>query len=100
VCAAWHEQRRFQRHLRQQLQQQMQDQRLEALIYSTSQRTPISLEKMPPGWAPELAAISGLPAVTLPFGQLANGLPLGLELLYPAPDEEALLALALAIERL
>lgn len=100
VCAAWREQRRFQRHLRQQLQQQMQDQRLDALIYPTSQRTPISLEKMPPGWAPELAAISGLPAVTLPFGQLANGLPLGLELLYPAPDEEALLALALAIERL
>lgn len=99
VCEAWREQRRFQRHLRQQLQQQMQALRLDALIYPTSQRTPVSLEKMPPGWAPELAAISGLPAVTLPFGQIANGLPLGLELLYPTADEEALLALALAIER-
>jgi Asp-tRNA(Asn)/Glu-tRNA(Gln) amidotransferase A subunit family amidase len=100
VCEAWREQRRFQRHLRQQLHLQLQEQRLDALIYPTSQRMPVSLDKMPPGWAPELAAISGLPAVTLPFGQMANGLPLGLELLYPTPDEEALLALALAVERL
>jgi len=100
ICAGWREQRRFQRELRQQLQQQMQEQRLDALIYPTSQRPPVSLEKMPPGWAPELAAISGLPAVTLPFGQIGNGLPLGLELLYPTADENALLALALALEQL
>ncbi len=100
VCAGWREQRRFQRELRQQLQQLMQDRQLDALLYPTSQRPPVSLEKMPPGWAPELAAISGLPAVTLPFGEIGNGVPLGLELLYPTADEQALLALALAVEQL
>lgn len=100
VCSDWREQRRFQRELRQQLQQQMQQQRLEALIYPTSQRLPVSLEKMPPGWAPELAAISGLPAITLPFGTIDTIMPLGLELLSAWPDEERLLALALAIELL
>lgn len=100
VCEGWREQRRFQRQLRHDLQQLMQSQQLDALIYPTSQCPPSSLEKTPPGWAPELAAISGLPAVTLPFGRINDVLPLGLELLSAKTDEHALLALALALERL
>ncbi|MDU2023600.1 MAG: amidase, partial [Leclercia adecarboxylata] len=59
---------------------------------------PVSLEKMPPGCAPELAAISGSAAITLPCGTTRTGFPVGLEILSPAGEESVLLALAAACE--
>lgn len=48
--------------------------------------------------APELAAISGLPAITLPCGVSRIDLPVGMEMLSVQEDEAALMVLALACE--
>ncbi len=67
---------------------------LDALIYPTSAAIPASLDKPSGGWAPELAACSGFPALTLPVGQAANFVPIGLELLGRCFAELVLLGLA------
>ncbi|ROS03358.1 amidase [Raoultella terrigena] len=94
----WLSGRRFQRRLYQTLGQAAEQDAIDAFVYPTVSRQPISLEKMPPGCAPELAAISGLPAITLPCGLVQNGLPVGMELLAKTRDERALLSIALACE--
>ncbi|QLA69578.1 amidase [Enterobacter pasteurii] len=95
----WLAGRRLQRLLRQSLCQVAAEQRIDGFLYPTVQRLPDSMAKMPPGCAPELAAISGLPAITLPCGVNGNGLPVGMEILSPQEDETALMVLALACER-
>lgn len=94
----WLNGRRFQRRLNQTINHAAEADRIDAFVYPTVNRQPISLEKMPPGTAPELAAISGLPALTLPCGVVKNGLPVGMELLAKTRDEHFLLSLALACE--
>ncbi|OMP97284.1 amidase [Raoultella terrigena] len=94
----WLSGRRFQRRLYRTLGQAAEHNAIDAFVYPTVSRQPISLEKMPPGCAPELAAISGLPAITLPCGLVPNGLPVGMELLAKTRDEGALLSIALACE--
>ncbi|WP_025123581.1 MULTISPECIES: amidase family protein [unclassified Serratia (in: enterobacteria)] len=96
--AQWRNARRFQRKLRETLYQLVHTQRMHGVIYPTVCRQPDSLEKMPPGCAPELSAISGWPALTLPCGVSATGLPVGLEILCAQPQEDLLLSLALACE--
>lgn len=73
--------------------------RLDALVYPTSAVIPTSLENPRGGWAPELAACSGRPAVTLPVAQAANGIPFGFEMLGRPFEEARLLELAAAVER-
>ncbi len=73
---------------------------LDALIYPTSQVTPESLDNPKGGWAPELAACTGWPALTLPVGQAPDGVPIGLEFLAPALQEARLLRFAADLERL
>ncbi|UNK63088.1 amidase [Buttiauxella ferragutiae] len=94
----WLNGRRFQRGLFQALTQAADHYRIDAFVYPTVGSQPISLDKMPPGCAPELAAISGLPAITLPCGKVERGLPVGMELLTKTRDEHFLLAVALACE--
>ena len=94
----WLAGRRFQRLLRQNLCQVAEAQRIDGFVYPTVQRLPESMAKMPPGCAPELAAISGLPAITLPCGVSRIGLPVGMEMLSVQEDEAALMVLALACE--
>lgn len=94
----WLSGRRFQRRLYQTINHIAEMNFIDAFIYPTVSRQPVSLEKMPPGIAPELAAISGLPALTLPCGVAINGLPVGMELLAKTRDENYLLSLALACE--
>lgn len=94
----WLNGRRFQRRLYQALQGAAERYTVDAFIYPTVRCQPTSLEKMPPGSAPELAAISGLPAITLPCGHTESGLPVGMELLAKTRDEFFLLSLALACE--
>ena len=72
---------------------------LDALAYPTSAVIPSSLDNPAVGWAPELAARTGLPAITLPVGRSARGVPIGLELLGRAGCEGLLLGLAADIER-
>lgn len=76
------------------------DQRLSALVYPASMVLPSSFENPAGGWAPELAACSGRPAITLPIGVSATGLPVGMELLGTPRGEAALLRLAHGIESL
>ncbi|MHA0872473.1 amidase family protein [Enterobacter pasteurii] len=95
----WLAGRRLQRLLRQSLCHVAAEQRIDGFLYPTVQRLPDSMAKMPPGCAPELAAISGLPAITLPCGVNGTGLPVGMEILSPQEDETALMVLALACER-
>jgi Asp-tRNA(Asn)/Glu-tRNA(Gln) amidotransferase A subunit family amidase len=94
----WLNGRRFQRRLYQAIHHTAEADRIDAFVYPTVNRQPISLEKMPPGSAPELAAISGLPALTMPCGAVKDGLPVGMELLAKRRDEHSLLSLALACE--
>ncbi|MFK3659077.1 amidase [Scandinavium sp. NPDC088450] len=94
----WLSGRHFQRRLYQAIRHAAEQERIDVLLYPTVSRHPINLEKMPPGIAPELAAISGLPALTLPCGVMKNGLPVGMELLATTRDEHFLLSLALACE--
>lgn len=98
--AGWQAGRRFQRRVLQALGFAAEQHRIDAFLYPTVRRQPVSLEKMPPGCAPELAAISGLPAITLPCGRVEAGLPVGMEMLATTREEAALLRLALGGEAL
>lgn len=77
----------------------MSEHRLDALAYPTSAVIPDGLDNPKGGWAPELAACSGRPAITLPVGQAASGIPIGFELLGHRGGEAALLDLAEGIEQ-
>jgi len=46
-----------------------------------------------------VANITGLPAISLPFAQSAEGLPLGIHLLGQPAREDVLLALGAQLER-
>ena len=72
---------------------------LDALVYPTSAVIPETLENPAGGWAPELAACSGFPALTLPVGQARSGIPIGLEFMGRAFAEPLLLGLAGDFER-
>ena len=71
-------------------------QRLDALFYPTSAVVPAGLGNPAGGLAPELAAWTGLPALTLPVGQASNRVPIGYELL--GNDDWLLLDLAAEVE--
>ena len=90
----------FHRALSERLTALFDDQRLSALVYPASMVLPSSFENPAGGWAPELAACSGRPAITLPIGVSAGGLPVGIELLGTPHGEGALLRLAQEIESL
>lgn len=94
----WLSGRRFQRRLTHALGLAAEQNRIEGFLYPTVRRLPESLNKMPPGCAPELAAISGLPAITMPCGRTQKGLPVGMEILGKESDEFSLLSLALGCE--
>jgi Asp-tRNA(Asn)/Glu-tRNA(Gln) amidotransferase A subunit family amidase len=76
----------------------MDEEGLDALAYPTSMVTPRSLENPPGGWAPELAANSGFPALTLPIGQAQHGPYIGLEFLARSHGESLLLGIATDLE--
>jgi Asp-tRNA(Asn)/Glu-tRNA(Gln) amidotransferase A subunit family amidase len=73
---------------------------LDVLVYPTAAVIPTSLDNPAGGWAPELAACSGWPAITLPVAQSRSGVPIGLEMLSRPYGEERLLGIAGALERL
>ncbi len=78
----------------------MDDGRLDALAYPTLRRTaaPIGLPQHGNNCA--LSAVSGLPAIVVPAGYAADGLPVGLELLGRAWAEGELVRLAYSYEQL
>lgn len=76
----------------------MASERLDGLLFPTSRVVPTSFDNPKGGWAPELAARSGWPALSVPSGSLVARLPVGVELIGPPGTEAILLALAGLIE--
>ena len=78
----------------------MDDERLDALAYPTLRRTAAPIGMPQHGNNCALSAVSGLPAIVVPAGYAADGLPVGLELLGRAWAEGDLIRLAYAYEQL
>jgi Asp-tRNA(Asn)/Glu-tRNA(Gln) amidotransferase A subunit family amidase len=95
--------------LRQTVLAAMADQRLDALAYATfdypAQKIPpdaltlSTIDSTGPGNNRRLSPALGFPAITVPAGFTADGLPIGLELMGRAFDEALLLKLAYAYEQ-
>ncbi|HEY5647789.1 MAG TPA: amidase family protein [Pseudomonadales bacterium] len=77
----------------------MAEQDLDALAYPTIRRKAAPLYEPQSGSNCQLAAKSGLPAISLPAGFTEDGLPVGLELLAGPWQEAALLGMAFAFEQ-
>jgi len=70
-----------------------------ALAYPTIRRKAAPVGEQQPGSNCQLSATTGLPAIAMPAGFTADGLPVGLELLGSAFSEPTLLRIAYAYER-
>ena len=77
----------------------LEEQRLDVLAYPTLRRKPASIGDAQVGSNCQLSATTGLPAIAMPGGFTADGLPIGLELLGGAWTEAALLKYAFAWEQ-
>ena len=86
--------------LREAVTRYLDDERLDALAYPTLRRTaaPIGLPQHGNNCA--LSAVSGLPALVVPAGYAADGMPVGIELLGRAWAEGELIRLAYSYEQL
>ncbi|MEE4108567.1 MAG: amidase family protein [Halieaceae bacterium] len=72
---------------------------LDALAYPTLTRIAAPVGEVQQGDNCHLAAVSGFPAITVPAGFTAEGLPVGLELLGRPWEDAKLLGLAYAFEQ-
>ena len=72
---------------------------LTALIYPTIRQTARPVGLAQPGSNCALSAISGLPAITVPAGYAADGMPVGLEMIGREFAESDLIRLAYAFEQ-
>ncbi len=77
----------------------MAERGLAALAYPTLRRKPAIIGQPQGGSNCQLSATTGLPAISIPAGFTADGLPVGLELLGRAFSEPTLLQVAFAHER-
>ena len=73
--------------------------RLDVLAYPPLNRKPAFVGENQPGSNCQLSAASGLPAISMPAGFTADGVPVGIELLGRAWTEAKLLAVAYAYEQ-
>jgi Asp-tRNA(Asn)/Glu-tRNA(Gln) amidotransferase A subunit family amidase len=85
--------------LRQAIFKAMADERLDALAYPSIPYKPAPIGEDQKGETCRLASNSGLPAISVPAGFTADGMPVGLELLGRAWAEGRLLELAYAFEQ-
>ena len=76
----------------------LEELRVDALAYPTLRRKPALIGEAQAGTNCQLSATTGLPAISMPAGFSADGLPLGLELLAGAWEEAKLLRYAFAWE--
>jgi Asp-tRNA(Asn)/Glu-tRNA(Gln) amidotransferase A subunit family amidase len=77
----------------------MKDQRLQVLAYPTLRRKPAVIGQPQAGSNCQLSAATGMPAISMPAGFTADGLPVGIELLGLPWTEAGLLRIAYAYER-
>jgi len=85
--------------LREAILKALVDNRVEALAYPTIRRKANVIGEMQMGTNCQLSANSGLPAITVPGGFTAGGLPVGVELLGRALSEPELIKFAYAYEQ-
>ncbi|MEO8028411.1 MAG: amidase family protein [Bryobacteraceae bacterium] len=77
----------------------MEAEKLDALVYPTMRHKPARIDEPQPGSTCHLSASTGFPAITVPAGFTADGLPVGLELLGRALDDAKLVSYAFAYEQ-
>ena len=77
----------------------IEDNDLDALVYPTIQIEPLPIGEGQRGSLCRIAAHSGLPAISLPAGFTAAGLPVGIELLARPFEDDRLVALGYAWEQ-
>ncbi len=77
----------------------LDDHLLDALVYPTVRRKVARIGEPQRGSSCQLSAQSGLPALTVPAGFTADGLPVGVELLGRLFSDTRLVALAFAFEQ-
>jgi Asp-tRNA(Asn)/Glu-tRNA(Gln) amidotransferase A subunit family amidase len=75
------------------------DHRVEAIAYPTLRRRPVVVEEPQRGSNCQLSATTGFPAMAMPAGFTADGVPVGFELLGPAWSDQRLVAMAFAYEQ-
>jgi Asp-tRNA(Asn)/Glu-tRNA(Gln) amidotransferase A subunit family amidase len=75
------------------------EQRLAALVYPTMRRKPARVGEAQLGTNCQFSAHSGLPALAVPAGFSADGLPVGIEILGGLFSEQDLLSLGYGIEQ-
>jgi Asp-tRNA(Asn)/Glu-tRNA(Gln) amidotransferase A subunit family amidase len=73
--------------------------RLDAVAYPTLRRRPVVVEEPQRGTNCQLSATTGFPAMAIPAGFTADGVPIGFELLGPAWSDQRLVAMAYAYEQ-
>lgn len=73
---------------------------LDALVYPTMRRRPVFPGDVQPGSTCALSAQTGLPALSIPAGFTADGLPVGLELMGRPFTDVRLVSLGYAFEQL
>ncbi len=77
----------------------LEHQRLDALVYPTMRQKPAVIGERQVGSTCQLAAHTGLPALSAPAGFTPDGLPVGIELLGKPFSDARLLALAYSFEQ-
>ncbi len=77
----------------------MEDQKLDALVYPTLTRRPAMIGDPQGGTTCQLSASTGFPAISMPAGFTADGLPIGVELLSRPFDDAKLVSYAYAYEQ-
>ncbi|WP_420462501.1 amidase [Candidatus Palauibacter sp.] len=77
----------------------MDEERLDAIAYPTLRRDPALIGSPPVGGTCQLAAHSGLPAISAPAGFTRAGMPTGVELMGRPFDDARLVSFAYALER-
>ena len=77
----------------------MEDQKLDALVYPTLKRKPARINDPQGGSTCQLSASTGFPAISMPAGFTADGLPVGVEMLGRAFDDARLVSFAYSFEQ-
>ncbi|MEZ5490667.1 MAG: amidase [Gammaproteobacteria bacterium] len=86
--------------LRERIEEVLEAQQLDALIYPPIGELQVFTGESQPGNNCSISANSGLPAISLPAGLTADGLPVGVELLGSFLSDTRLVAIAHQVEKL
>lgn len=77
----------------------MDEQKLDALVYPTMKRVPAKVGEVQPGSNCQMSPSTGFPAISIPAGFTASGLPVGVELFGRPFDDGKLVSYAFDYEQ-